>query len=425
MFCCKLIREVEVGVKTRVTLKLLMFVAIALVVAHPSFANVSGKSARVALVVGNSNYRSQEIEKLRNPGNDAVAITGALRRLKFEVVQGRDLTYRQFSALVEQFVKLAQSAEVALIFYSGHGFQFQSKNHLVPVDFETKQLRDPSRQPRTINLSDLVSRLEITTPTRLLFLDACRDDPSTQNKSVRQFGASLSRSIKSINRDSRNRGLIPVVQEGYSEISGSTGTFISYATAPGKTAMDGTGDNSPFASALLKHIETPGQRLEDLVRLVRADVASTAREYGQDQTPWHTSSLSEIFYFVPELVGRDLFAALQTSLRGMSCYSGNVDGQWGAGSRRAMRRFNSETSSTYSVDRPDHSVVAALQKQFGNGFRCTAKSLNVFAGTRSQGTSSSRRNRPASARNSGSNNRRSRPATVPPSVGAGVGVGSF
>ena len=418
---------------------------------------------RVALVIGNSNYVDPNIENLPNPKNDARSIAGTLRRLNFKVIEGTDLTYEAFSRTIDRFVALAQKSSAAMIFYAGHGFQFRQKNHLLPVDFTVSQLKGGVSQPRTIDLTQLVTRLEGITPVRLLFLDACRDDPSDTPAGAAPFAATLAGGIRAVNRRSVRGGGRPLVTQGYGEFSGASGTFIAFATAPGKAALDGTGNNSPFAGALLKHIETPGQRLVDLIRLVRTDVINTTRAWGHEQIPWSSSSLGDIFYFAPTIPQGEINSSVQASLKLMGCFPGRVRRQWGRSARRALARFNAQANTDFDVNRPAMTALGPLRQQWEQGFRCAPvtslpnrsrpkKKLSPVS-RRKPGSSPSKRRRVSvpskaksgnsrrrrsarranSRRKSGSSQARRRQATrpkrprssLPPGVGAGGGAGVF
>ncbi len=194
---------------------------------------------RVALVIGNSAY--QHTTALLNPSNDAEDVTAKLRRLNFDVVTGNDLTGDEFSQLVVDFAQRLQGADVALLFYAGHGIQFQNTNYLVPIDAKLNNQFSLKRE--AIALDDVLEQMESLVPTNLVFLDACRNNPLSDV---------LQKSIKSTGRSATiARGLAKVDSRGNE-------TLITFAAAPGAIAADGRGRNSPFTRALLKHIDTPG-----------------------------------------------------------------------------------------------------------------------------------------------------------------------
>jgi len=230
---------------------------------------------RVALVVGNSAY--QHIPSLRNPKNDAGDLTARLEGLGFTVFGGTDLDRPALVQSLIRFGRAAEKAEVALFFYAGHGLQVNGQNYLVPVDamVEFESEIDLS----LVSLSGVMQQLERGSRTNIVFLDACRDNPFEK-----QLAQSSNRSAMSLNK-------------GLGRIQSGSGTFIAFATQPDAVAADGTGRNSPFTTALLDHIGTPGQSISDMMIEVRNDVLDATN--GQ-QVPWDSSSLRGRFAFVPD-----------------------------------------------------------------------------------------------------------------------------
>ena len=231
---------------------------------------------RVALVIGNSNY--QNAPPLKNPLNDAEAVAKLLTRLGFDVVKGIDLTDRDFARTISTFAKrLDQGADAALFFYAGHGLQVKGKNYLVPVDAELAS--EASLDFETVRLQTILSLMERTRRTNLVFLDACRNNPMARNLA-------------------RNMGTrSAAIGRGLARVETGVGTLIAYSTQPGNVALDGEGFHSPFAKALLKHSEKPGLEIEGLMRQVRQDVIT---ETNGAQVPWNHSSLTRTFVFRPK-----------------------------------------------------------------------------------------------------------------------------
>lgn len=229
---------------------------------------------KVALVVGNSAY--QHIPSLKNPKNDAGDLTAKLEGLGFEVFGGTDLDRPALVQALIRFGRAAEKAEVALFFYAGHGLQVNGENYLVPVDamVEFESEIDLS----LVGLSGVMRQLERGSRTNIVLLDACRDNPFEK-----QLARSTTRSAMSLSK-------------GLGRIQSGTGTFIAFATQPDAVAADGTGRNSPFTTALLSHIGTPGQSLSDMMIEVRNDVADAT---DGKQIPWDSSSLRGRFAFVP------------------------------------------------------------------------------------------------------------------------------
>jgi tetratricopeptide (TPR) repeat protein len=223
---------------------------------------------RVALVIGNGQYVNANV--LPNPPNDAHAMAGVLREIGFEVQEGENLTRANMETQLREFLHKAQTASIVLLFYAGHGMQVDGKNYLVPVD---AKLAEPSDLDfETIEIDKVLDQLGDPGHTNIILLDACRDNPLARSFAS-HLPASRSAAVAT--------GLAP-----YSAVG--TGTLIAYATAPGQTALDGQGADSPFTTSLLHNIKTPGLEIRQVLTRVRAEVAS---ETGNKQIPWDNSSL--------------------------------------------------------------------------------------------------------------------------------------
>lgn len=221
---------------------------------------------RVALVIGNGDYRHST--KLANPRNDAADIAAALRKLGFDVIEGRDLDRRGMEDRIRDFGRKLERATMALFFYAGHGIQVGGKNYLIPTDAKLERAGDLTLD--TIDLGQVLAQMEVERRVNLVFLDACRDNPL-----ARSFARSLgTRST--------------AVGQGLASVQSAIGTMIAYATQPDNVALDGEGRNSPFTAALLKHIGTPGLHISLVMQRVRSDVIAATRE---KQVPWDHSSL--------------------------------------------------------------------------------------------------------------------------------------
>ncbi|MCF8179524.1 MAG: caspase family protein [Sulfuritalea sp.] len=252
--------------------------------AEPAKAAADGnakKDARVAVVIGNSNYPSG---KLANPRSDAAAMATALRQLGFDVDLVFDTTRTDMEGAFRRLAAKSDNAAVTAVFYAGHGIQVNGSNYLVPIDANPRSERDLKRN--VVRLDDVIDDME---PARikLVFFDACRDNP-------------LSRSF---NRGGA-RGLAPPVE--------ATGTLISFATKHGNTAADGDGKHSPYTQALLAALEKPrGVEIEQLLRSVQQGVKHATN--GQ-QEPWRYGSLDGDFYFQPGDSAADIAKAQQEAV---------------------------------------------------------------------------------------------------------------
>lgn len=225
---------------------------------------------KLALVIGVSHY--DHVPTLRNSLNDETDMAAALRDIGFDVTEIRDPDQKAMSDGIAAFSRKLPGADVAALYYSGHAIQVGERNFLIPRDADLELPSDVAL--RTLDLNAVIAGMESNARVRIVLLDACRDNPFQGLAGMRSIGT---------------RGLQPV-QAG-------VGTFIAFATAPGSVAADGDGRNSPFASALLKYIRTPGLEVQQLLRNVRAEVyAATAGR----QVPWDHSSLIGELVLVPE-----------------------------------------------------------------------------------------------------------------------------
>ena len=296
-----------------VRLVLLLAWVVAGVLSHPGAV----AARRVALVVGNGAYRSAPA--LANPPNDARDVARSLRGLGFEVTEGIDLDKAGMEATLRRFAAALHGADVGLFYYSGHGLAVADKNYLVPVDAQIDRASDLDFA--TVPL-DLVPRV----------LD---DEPRTAclpRRLPRQpAGRSLARSLGA------SRSV--AVQGGLVSTGAGTGTLIAYATQPGNTASDGAGRNSPFTSALLRHIGEPGVEVRSMLTRVRRDVLAAT---DGTQEPWDHSSLTEEFYFAPQRPRRSRRAATSGGRRRSGAASPT------AGTRRISRPTSSSTPGACS-----------------------------------------------------------------------------
>jgi len=236
-------------------------------------AQAAKADRRVAFVVGNGAYRN--VAQLPNPPIDAKAMAAALRNVGFEVVEGTNLTRDKMTEKLLEFGKKTQGADVAVFFYAGHGIAMNGTNYLLPVDADIKSEMDV-KLGAAINIDLTLDQTMNDAKVKLVFLDACRDNP---------FAAK----IKS-NAATRSVS----VQSGLAEMQSGEGTLIAFATGPGQTALDGQeGTNSPFTRALIAHITEPGVEIQQAMTEVRAQVNE---ETNKGQLPWgHTNLIGSVY----------------------------------------------------------------------------------------------------------------------------------
>ncbi|WP_291861745.1 caspase family protein [Bradyrhizobium sp.] len=228
---------------------------------------------RVAFVVGNGTYKN--VQPLPNPAIDAKSMASVLRNVGFEVVEGTNLTRDKMTERLLEFGKKAQGADVALFFYAGHGIAISGTNYLLPVDADIKSEMDV-KLGSAINIDLTLEQTMGDAKVKLVFLDACRDNP---------FAAKIksNAATRSVN-----------VQTGLAEMKSGEGTLIAFATGPGQTALDGKeGTNSPFTRALIANITTPGVEIQQAMTKVRAQVNE---ETNKGQLPWgHTNLIGTVY----------------------------------------------------------------------------------------------------------------------------------
>jgi tetratricopeptide (TPR) repeat protein len=230
---------------------------------------------RVALVIGNTKY--QYAPALQNPTNDAQLLASTLQNIGFQSVTLKtDLTRDQMIQALRDFGTVADSADWAVVYFSGHGIEFGGVNYMIPVDAQLKVDRDIDLEG--IDLGKVLGSIDGANRLRLVILDACRDNP---------FASQMRRSMATRS-----------VGKGLARIEPDAGTLVVYAAKNGETAFDGNGKNSPFVEALVRRIqERPSRDVRRLFDTVRDDVlASTHRK----QQPYSYGSLpgDEDFYFV-------------------------------------------------------------------------------------------------------------------------------
>lgn len=243
-------------IKTLVLLSLLTFL-----IPNNTF---SVQETRIALVIGNSDYKSSP---LKNPVNDATDMADILKKLGFSVTLNTNANQRTMERAIRDFGKNLRGGGVGLFYYAGHGLQVHGSNYLIPIGAEIESEGDVKYE--AVDAGLVLAKMEDAgNDLNIIILDACRDNP-------------FARSFRSN-------------EKGLAKMDAPTGSILAYATAPGSVAADGTGGNGLYTSKLLEHMNTPGLKIEEVFKRVRIDVVD---ESGNRQTPWESSSLMGDFYF--------------------------------------------------------------------------------------------------------------------------------
>lgn len=232
---------------------------------------------RVALVIGNSTYKSAP---LKNPVRDAVAVADSLRQLDYDVALRQNTTLVEMIESLREFAVKAPKSAVRLLFYAGHGIQARGRNYLLPVDQEPQS--EDEIAAKAADVGEFIDRLsQIKTGLNIVVLDACRVNPFAGGVIVGPDGRRL-----------KFRGVTPT---GLAPLDAPVGTLVAFSTAPNGVALDGpTGEHSIYAKHLLANMGTPGLPIEQLFKRVRIGVAEETQRV---QVPWESSSLTTEFCF--------------------------------------------------------------------------------------------------------------------------------
>ena len=229
-------------------------------------AGAASAGGRMALVIGNSAYRNAGT--LPNTLNDAEAMAALFRKIGFDSVDvRRNVDVVEFKRAVRDFLVAADNADVAVVYYSGHGMEVDGTNYLIPVDAQLGS--DYDAEDEAISLERIIQAVQPARHLRLIILDACRDNPFPRTSKH----VEASRDIV--------KGLAPIDP-------GGADTLIAYAAKAGSVSFDGTGKNSPFTSALVKYLAEPGLDIRLALGRVRDDVLA---QTGNRQEPFYYGSL--------------------------------------------------------------------------------------------------------------------------------------
>lgn len=239
----------------------------------------------VALVIGQSDYAA--LPRLANPVNDARLISGLLGNLGFEVTTALDADGTKLSRALRRFAEDAEGADVALLYFAGHGVEAGGENFLVPVDAK------PDGPQGLASVSPLLAELQAAVPVTILLLDACRTNPFPAGAMIAAEGGKPA-PVSSAGLGAL-RGVVPIRSDAAKSPDGeSLGAVIGFAAEPGKAALDGAGGSSPYAAALAKHLPASGFPFGDVMTMVTEEVyLATA---GQ-QSPWTNASLRRQLFF--------------------------------------------------------------------------------------------------------------------------------
>lgn len=239
-----------------------------LTVFFAAIASAGLAANRIALVIGNSNYA--HVGTLPNAAQDARDIAAALRSIGFDVHDGYDLTRIETLQLTARVTQLLASDDVALFYFAGHGVQIGAENFIIPIDADGAD--EAELKSASVSLQAILREMELRSERNIIVLDACRNNPFEGRMIGRSVGGGA---------------------RGLARVDAGVGSYIAFSTQPGNIALDGSGRNSPFTAALLRHLTSGQDDLHELMRKVRADVVA---ETDGSQIPWENSSLIEQVY---------------------------------------------------------------------------------------------------------------------------------
>ncbi|MFV2053385.1 caspase family protein [Aliiroseovarius sp. YM-037] len=239
---------------------------------------------RVALVVGMSDYK--HIPALDNTLNDARGLAETLEDIDFDVTLALDTPLAELSGILGDFAFKAETSELALVYFAGHGVEVQGENFLIPIDANVQSNADVQRQ--SVSLDQLLATVERARKMRIVILDSCRDNP---------LGDLID--LTSADTD----GTAEASGGGLAPASPDRGLLVAYAAKDGQVALDGSGDNSPYATALMERLPEPGLEISLMFRQVRDMVLQTT---GNRQEPHTYGSLSGVpFYLAGAAEGQE------------------------------------------------------------------------------------------------------------------------
>lgn len=238
-------------------------------------------SERVALVIGMRDYAS--VVKLDNTLNDARGISQTLEEIGFHVTTALDVKSDELRTLVDEFAFRTETADLALIYYAGHGVEVQGENFLIPVDAQVASNQDIQRQG--VSLKQLLASVENARRMRIVILDSCRDNPFGD-----LLGSEALEQTAQAVEQTRSIG-----SQGLAEPSPERGTMVAFAAKDGERALDGSGSNSPFALALMENLTKPDLEISLMFRKVRDQVLE---QTNNQQEPHTYGSLSGTPFYI-------------------------------------------------------------------------------------------------------------------------------
>ena len=299
-------------------------------------ASAAQAEKRVALVIGNAAY--QNTPALPNPINDAEDMAAALERVGFTVQIERDLSKRGMEGALARFARLAEDADAAMFFYAGHGIQYRGTNYLMPIDARMDD--EISINYELLRIDDVMFSLDRARGVKLLVLDACRNNPLLD----RMLRRGTTRDVS--------------VSRGLARVDPTRGMMIAYSTQADQVAVDGTGRNSPFTSALVKYIAEPGLEVGSLFRRVAIEVD---RATGGRQLPELWVTLRGEFYLNNRETELQAWAKIRATDDPASFPTSSAPIPTACSSRRCASGWRSSNAAASNATRPTAPRARAIR----------------------------------------------------------------
>jgi TPR repeat protein len=240
---------------------------------------------RIGLVIGMSQY--DNIPDLKNTVNDARLISETLNGIGFKVTTLMDAPMAELMDTIDDFSFRSETADLALIYFAGHGVEVEGENFLVPVDADVRSNRDIQRQ--SVSLSQLLTAVDRARKMRIVILDSCRNNPFGDALARSEPGQGAEQGVSDTGSDLRSSA------GGLAVPSPDRGTMVAFAARDGQVALDGEGDNSPFAMALAQTLARPGLEISLMFRQVRDQVLASTYNL---QEPYTYGSLTSIPFYL-------------------------------------------------------------------------------------------------------------------------------
>lgn len=293
---------------------------------------------KVALIIGNSEYA--DLPDLPNAINDAAAVAEMLKQSGYLVFERSDLTKSQFSASIAEISANLNSNSEVVFFFAGHGFQIGSENYLIPTNSAISDLSDIPLE--SISLTHVLEHFSTQSGSQVVLLDSCRSNPFAGQQAYSSLGGETLR-----------------IENGFSFQSAPVNSLISFSTAPGAVALDGTGDNSPYTTSLVGATEQfPQHDIASLLPIVRAQVFEQTKGF---QVPWESSSLLKPV-FLSRAVAKPVPAALTAAPQAKESQATNRDISAGGLQDFTVAGYVAKHVPVFSDQRPapDGLVVASM-----------------------------------------------------------------